>query len=154
MCNLAGALAADTLAVLFRQPFYAAKNPGLLQQVQHLFRFSTEYLMRSGAIRLRGEPVGEPDRSVLCPCVITSSAGRQAKVKLPVVWLAFCLQSLLPWTTVPIKCYNATTEFSTVRPFPHLAGLAGMLCHLHWTDPANLAFTGLLRCGVLDDICK
>ncbi|GAB4814095.1 hypothetical protein N2152v2_001141 [Parachlorella kessleri] len=90
VCDPAGALAADTLAVLFRQPFYAARNPGLLQQVQHLFRFSTEYLMRSGAIGLRGEPVG----------------------------------------------------------------LAGMLCHLHWTDPANLAFAGLLRCGVLDDICK
>ncbi|KAL4440400.1 hypothetical protein ABPG75_003401 [Micractinium tetrahymenae] len=33
-------------------------------------------------------------------------------------------------------------------------GLAGLLCHLHWTDPANLALASLLRCGVLDDICR
>lgn len=40
---------------------------------------------------------------------------------------------------------------------PHalcLPGLAGMLCHLHWTDPANHAFASLLRSGVLDDICR
>ena len=28
----------DALVVLFQRPFYAAKNPALLQQMQHLFR--------------------------------------------------------------------------------------------------------------------
>lgn len=35
-----------------------------------------------------------------------------------------------------------------------LAGLAGMLCHLHWTDPCNLALASLLRSGALDKICR
>jgi hypothetical protein len=29
-----------------------------------------------------------------------------------------------------------------------------MLCHLHWTDPANLALASLLNSGALHDICK
>ncbi len=52
-------LATDTLATLFQRPYYAQQDPGLLQQVQHLFTFSVEYLLRSGAIGLQGEPVGE-----------------------------------------------------------------------------------------------
>lgn len=31
----AASLAVDTLATLFEQPFYAAKDPGLLQQARH-----------------------------------------------------------------------------------------------------------------------
>lgn len=56
-------LVLDTLAVLFQRPFYAEKDPGLLQQVQHLFRFTAEYLACAGAIDERGEPLGEA-----CPC--------------------------------------------------------------------------------------
>jgi hypothetical protein len=37
---------------------------------------------------------------------------------------------------------------------PAPAGLSGMLCHLHWTDPANLALASLLNSGALHDICK
>jgi hypothetical protein len=29
-----------------------------------------------------------------------------------------------------------------------------MLCHLHWTDPANLALASLLNSGVLHKICR
>lgn len=49
----------DTLAVLFQRPFYVEQDAGLLQQVQHLFRFSVEYLLQAGAISLEGKPVGE-----------------------------------------------------------------------------------------------
>lgn len=58
------ALVRDTLATLFQRPFYAEGRPGLLQGVQHLFRFSTHYLAHAGAVNPRGEPVGEPRR---CP---------------------------------------------------------------------------------------
>ena len=29
-----------------------------------------------------------------------------------------------------------------------------MLCHIHWTDPSNLALASLLRSGALDEICR
>ncbi|PRW57760.1 DEAD DEAH box [Chlorella sorokiniana] len=45
------------------------------------------------------------------------------------------------------------SQAGAIGPGGEPVGLAGMLCHLHWTDPANLALASLLNSGVLDAIC-
>lgn len=151
----------DALATLFRRPFYAAQDPALLQKMQHLFRSgAAPRPPRPATPRPPPERPARPACLPPCSCLASSLSGRRFSVEWLVRAGAIDLEGRPMGEARQCAGRQAAGGGMPWGPpgllllLPVCAGMTGMLCHLHWTDPANLALASILSSGALHDICK